>query len=125
MKFQHRLAYYLFGLCLGGFLVAFIFTGRGQDFCYLPNCRVLKNIRSKGFTISDEAKAKFAEQWVTNDDVKKTLEYGDVDFNKSNKPRKGGGKLYFIEGRNAKNETITIEVLNYENRAVLQNIKKQ
>jgi len=125
MKFQHRLAYYLFGLCLGGFLVAFIFTGRGQDFCYLPNCRVLKSIRTKGFTISDTAKEKFTQQWVTNDDVKKTLEYGDVDFDKSNKLQKGGGKLYIIEGRNAKNEPIVIEVINFENRAVLKDIKKQ
>jgi hypothetical protein len=125
MKFQHRLAYYLFGLCLGGFLVAFIFTGRGQDFCYLPNCRVLKNIRSKSFSISDTAKEKFALQWATNDDIKKTLTYGDIDFDKSNKQQKGGGKLYIIEGRNAKNEPIIIEVINFENRAVLQDIKKQ
>ncbi|MES2486494.1 MAG: DUF4258 domain-containing protein [Bacteroidota bacterium] len=125
MKFKHRLAYYLFGLCLGGFLVAFIFTGRGQDFCYLPNCRVLKSIRTKGFTVSKEAQAKFNEKWVTSDDIKKTLEFGDIDFDKSNKQQKGGGKLYIIEGRNAKNEPITIEVINFENRAVLKDIKKQ
>ena len=90
----------------------------------MPNCRVLKNIRSKGITISKEAQAKFNEKWVSQADIMKTLEYGDVDFDKSNKPHKGGGKLYVIEGRNAKNEPIVISVLNFDNRAVLQDIKK-
>lgn len=125
MKFKHRLAYYLFGLCLGGFLVAFIFTGRGQDFCYLPNCRVLKNIRTKGVVYSDQAKQKISEKWVTKNDIAKSLKYGDVDFDKSNVPHKGGGKTYIIEGRNADNQEIILNITNYENKAVLQDITKK
>lgn len=124
MKFKHRLAYYLFGLTLGGFLVAFIFAKRGQDFCYLPNCRVLKNIRSKGIVISPEAKKTLSEGWVTQKDVDNTLLYGDVDFSNSNKPYKGG-KYYAIEGKNTNNEPIIIEISNGDNRAVLINVKKQ
>lgn len=125
MKFTHRLAYYLFGLAMGGFVVVFIFNKRGQDFCYLPNCRVLKNIRSKGLMFSKESEKTFKEGWVTKEDVSKTLEYGDVDFSKSNKPSGRGGKLYVIEGKNAKNEPIIIEVANSEERALLIDVKKQ
>ncbi|MFP9116085.1 DUF4258 domain-containing protein [Flavobacterium sp. RHBU_3] len=123
MKFKYRLAYYLFGLTLGGFLVTMIFNGRGQDFCYLPNCRVLKNIRSKGIYVSDEVKKTYTEGWVNQKDVDMTLQYGDVDFDKSNKPVKGG-KLYTIEGKNAKGEPIIIEVVNNEEKATLLTVKK-
>ncbi|KOS05659.1 hypothetical protein AM493_06135 [Flavobacterium akiainvivens] len=124
MKFKHRLAYYLFGLCMGGFLVAMIFNKRGQEFCYLPNCRVLKNIRSKGITYSKEALGKIDQKIATKDDIKKSLQYGDVDFGKSNTPHKGGGKTYIIEGRNFNNEDIIINITNYEHKAVLEDITK-
>ncbi len=125
MKFKHRLAYYLFGLCMGGFLVTVIFNKRGQDFCYLPNCRVLKNIRTKGVTYSEHALSKIDQKLASKDDIAKSLLYGDVDFSKSNVPHKGGGKTYVIEGRNFNNEDIILTVTNYENKAVLEDIKKE
>ena len=125
MKLKHRLAYYLFGLTMGGFLVVFIFNKRGQDFCYLPNCRVLKDLRTKGLIMSEEAQAKLDAKWVTKEDLQKSLEYGDVDFSQSNKPAEGGGKLYVVEGRTAKDEAIILEVVNYTDKAVLRDIKKQ
>ncbi|MCO6149389.1 DUF4258 domain-containing protein [Flavobacterium sp. NRK1] len=124
MKFKYRLAYYLFGLTLGFFLVAFIFNKRGQDFCYLPNCRVLKDFRTKGLTISKEAQSTINEKWVTMDDIKNSLENGDVDFSKSKKPNPGGGKIYVIESRTAKNEPIILEIVSHSDRAVLKAIKK-
>ena len=123
MTFKYRLAYYLFGFMIGGFLMYYIFNAKGADFCYMPNCRVLKNIRGKGLTISTEAQQTLQQNWVTQDDVNKTMEYGSVDFSKSNKRYKGG-KLYIIEGKNIKNEPIAVEVLNFEDKAVLLNIKK-
>lgn len=123
MKFKHRLAYYLFGLTLGGFLVTMIFNKRGQDFCYLPNCRVLKNIREKGIYIGDDAKKALTQGWVNQKDIDNTLLYGDVNFDSSNKPVKGG-KLYIIEGKNANLEPITLEVVNSDTKATLVNVKK-
>ena len=125
MKFKHRLAYYLFGLTMGGFLVVFIFNKRGQDFCYLPNCRVLKDLRTKGLIMSKEAQTKLNEKWVTKEDLQNSLEHGDVDFSKSNKLAEGGGKLYVVEGRTAKDEAIILEVVNHTDKAVLRDIKKQ
>ena len=125
MKFTHRLAYYIFGLTLGFFLVAFIFNKRGQDFCYLPNCRVLKDIRAKGVTVSKEAQATLNEKWVTMDDIQKTIQDGNVDFDKSNKPNPGGGKIYIIEGITTKDQPIILEFVNHSERAILKGIKKR
>ena len=49
--------------------------------------------------------------------------YGEVDFDRSNK-KIGAGKLYVIIGKTTKNQPIEITVENYEERAVLANIKK-
>ncbi|MFD2602981.1 DUF4258 domain-containing protein [Flavobacterium suzhouense] len=125
MKLKHRIAYYIFGLTLGFFLVAFIFNKRGQDFCYLPNCRVLKDFKTKGLTISKEAQAKINEKWVTMEDIKNSLENGNVDFSKSNKLNPGGGKIYVIETITAKNEPVIFEIINHTDRAILKDIKKQ
>src|SRR5690606_32139249 len=122
MRFKHRLAYYLFGLTMGAFVVIFIFNKRGQDFCYLPNCRVLKDIRTKGWVPSPEVQKHFDDNFVTQEDIKSSLQYGDVDFSRSKKPLQGGGKLYIIEGKTAKNEPIEIEVVNFSDHAVIKDI---
>jgi hypothetical protein len=128
MKFKFRLAYYLFGLFLGAIFVIWFLkakaTDKGVEFCYLPNCRVLKDLRSKSLEIDSLAKKSLAEKWVTMEDIKQSLRYGDVDFDKSN-IKTDGGKLYIIYGKNKKNEAITLEVINYEKKAVLRNIIKE
>jgi len=124
MQFRYRLAYYLFGFMIGGFLMYYIFNAKGAEFCYLPNCRVLKNIRSKGLTISKEAQQILKQDWVSQTDIDNTLHYGDVDFDRSKKPRPGGGKLYIIEGKTIDNQPIDVEVVNYEDKAVLIDVKK-
>lgn len=127
MKLYQRFAYYLLGLLLGGIFVFYFLTAkassRGVSFCYLPNCRVLKDIRSKPFYYSDVATQKLNEKWVDTADVRKTLTYGDVDFDLSNIPEKGG-KLYIVYGKNAQNEEITVEVINYTDKVLLKDIKK-
>ncbi|MCG2611704.1 DUF4258 domain-containing protein [Flavobacterium sp. SM15] len=124
MKFAHRLAYYLFGLLLGGMFLVFFFQKKKTEFCYMPNCRVLKDLRSKPLEISKEAQSKLNEKWVTMEDIKACLENGDVDFSKSNQPL-DNGKLYIIEGKNTKNEDIIVEMVNKSERVMLKDIKKQ
>jgi hypothetical protein len=91
----------------------------------MPNCRVLKDFQAKGLTISKEAQNTLNEKWVTMDDIKNSLKNGNVDFSKSNKPNPGGGKIYILESRTAKNEPIVLEIVNHSNRAILKDIKKQ
>lgn len=121
MKFSQRLAYYLFGLLLGGFIVYYFFNEKDAQFCYLPNCRVLKDLRSKPINISEKAQISFDNALITMNDVKVCLTYGDVDFSKSNIAVKGG-KLYIIEGQNTKKEPITIEMINYSGKVLIKDV---
>ena len=123
MKFTHRLAYYLFGIMLGTAIVVFMFKDRTLDWCYLPNCRVLQDIRGKKLVVSDEAKKTLDEAWVSMDDITFLTENGDVDFSRSNKPY-GDGKLYVIDSQNAKGEPIEATIVNYREKALLKGIKK-
>ena len=128
MKFQFRLAYYIFGLFLGGVFVMWFLkakaTDRGVEFCYLPNCRVLKDLRSKSLTIDSLAQQSLNEKWVTLEDIRNSLTYGDVDFGKSNEPYRKG-KIYIIEGKTSKNEEITMTMVNYTERVLLEKIEKK
>ena len=127
MKFQFRLAYYLFGLLLGAVFVMWYLkskaTDRGVEFCYFPNCRILKELRSKSLEKDSLAQISLNEKWVTMEDIKKSLTYGDVDFEKSNEPYRKG-KIYIIEGKTSNNEDITITMINYEHKVLLEKIEK-
>jgi hypothetical protein len=124
MKFYQRFAYYLVGLVMGCFFVAMVLSGKDTRCNYFPNARVLNDLRSKPFLYDIEASRRLSEDWVDTTDIKKVLTYGDVDFDKSN-ITKEGGKLYIIYGKTSKNKDITLEVLNYPDKAVLRNIIKK
>ena len=124
MKFTYRFAYYLIGLLMGLFIVAAIFSGKDTRCNYFPNARVLNDLRNKPFVYSDKASQILNEKWVDTADIKNTLKFGDVDFDKSNLPLEKG-KLYTIYGKTAKNQEITVEVINYSDKAVLRDIIKK
>jgi hypothetical protein len=124
MKFYQRFAYYLVGLVMGCFFVAAVLSGKDTRCNYFPNARVLNDIRNKPFIYDIEAERRLGEDWVDTADIKSSLTYGDVDFDKSNKPI-GSGKLYIVYGKTKKNKEITLEIINYPEKAVLRNIIKK
>jgi len=124
MKFAHRFAYYLIGLIMGLFFVAAVFSGKDTRCNYFPNARVLNDLRNKPFYYSENASRILSEKWIDTSDIKNTLKYGDVDFDKSNIEFKNG-KLYVIEGKTVKNQEITLEVINYPQKAVLKDVIKK
>lgn len=123
MKFAHRFAYYLVGLVIGLFFVALVFTGKDTRCNYFPNARVLNDIRNKPFNYSEKASQVLAESWIDTIDIKNTLQYGDVDFDKSNTEFRKA-KVYVIEGKTMKNIPITLKISNGENKATLEEIIK-
>jgi len=123
MRLRYRFAYYLIGFTMGLFFVTAIFIGKDTRCNYFPNARVLNNLRTKPFEYSDNAIAILAQHWVDTTDIKNTLTHGDVDFDKSNVTL-DKGKLYIIEGKTSKNQPIVLEVVNFEEKAVLRDIKK-
>jgi hypothetical protein len=124
MKFYQRFAYYSMGLIIGMAFLFMFLNGKEMSCSYFPNARVLKDLRSKPFYYSDESEIKLNQKWLDTSDILKTLTYGDVIFSKSNIPE-GSGKLYIVEGKNSKNEPITLEVINYSDKVVLKDIKKE
>lgn len=124
MKFVHRFAYYLVGLIMGLFFVAAIFSGKDTRCNYFPNARVLNDLRNKPFYYSNKASQILAEKWIDTTDIKNTLKFGDVDFDNSNVEIKKG-KLYIIEGQTIKKQEITLKVINYSDKAVLEDIIKK
>lgn len=124
MSFKFRFAYYLVGFIMGLFFVAMVFSGKNTRCNYFPNARVLNDLRNKPFEYSNNAMVLLSQKWVNSTDIKNTLTYGDVDFDKSNVPV-ANGKLYIIEGKTSQNIPITLEVINYTEKAVLKNIKKK
>ena len=108
---------------MGCFFVALVFSGKDTRCNYFPNARVLNDLRNKPFQYSDKAIKTLNEKWVDTADIKNTLTYGDVDFDQSNIPAKSG-KLYVIEGKTIKNQEIILKVINYEKKAVLEEIIK-
>jgi hypothetical protein len=124
MSFKYRFAYYLVGFVLGSFFVAAVLTGKDTRCNYFPNARVLNDLRNKPFEYSKEASLVLAENWIDTTDIKNTLTYGDVDFDKSN-VKIGNGKIYIVEGKTVKNQAIELKVINYASKAVLEEISKK
>ena len=124
MKFYQRFAYYLVGLIMGCFFVAMVLSGKDTRCNYFPNARVLNDLSSKPFNVSDVAAAKLKENWVDINDIKNTLKYGDVDFDKSN-VKYENGKIYIVIGKTIKNQSIILEFINYADKVVLKDIIKK
>ncbi len=124
MKFWYRFAYYLGGFAIGLVFVFFILNGKDASCAYFPNARVLKNIRTKPFHYAPPAMDELAKKWVDTADVRMTLTYGDVDFGRSNVTH-NGGKLYIVEGKTKNNTPLELKIVNYESKAVLEEIVKK
>lgn len=128
MKFKFRLAYYLLGLFIGVLGVAYFLSekanSKGVEFCYFPNCRVLQDLRKKPLHISKKADSILALNWVCIDDIKISLNHGNVDFSQSNIAYKNG-KKYLIEGQTSQHEKIIITMVNYSEKVLLDDIKKK
>ena len=87
MPFLKRLGYYLIGLAIGLIFLAFFLKKKseetGTEFCYLPNCRVLKDLRSKPLKYSPLVEAQMKDGMLDTLDVAYFLREGDVDFGES------------------------------------------
>ena len=108
MPFLKRLGYFLIGLSIGLIFLALFLKKKtdetGTEFCYLPNCRVLKELRSKPMRIDSSLQ-------VATDSllIQHLLKEGDVDFSKSD-TKAEPCKIYRINGSQGERSlTITLE----------------
>lgn len=124
MAFLKRLGFYLFGLSIGiVFLTMFLkkkSAETGVYFCYLPNCRTLKDIRSKPFYYSEEVKKIMQTKAIDTAEIKLLLTNADIDFGKSETKTKPC-KTYLLEGY-LKEKEVFASVKNCSGKATLESI---
>ncbi len=96
MAFIKRLGFYLIGLAIGLIFLAFFLNRKRAEFCYMPNCRVLKELRSKPLNYSESITEMIKNQEIDSTDVLQFLTDGDVDFRASDTKAKPC-KIYMIE----------------------------
>ncbi len=96
MSFLKRLGFYLTGMAIGLIFLAFFLNRKKAQFCYLPNCRVLKELRSKPLTYSETLSRQLKAQQLDSTTVYAFLTEGDIDFGAS-KTKSQPCKTYVIE----------------------------
>lgn len=114
----------MIGLSIGIVFLTFFFKKKSEEtgvsFCYLPNCRTLKDIRSKAFVYAPDIQDMLKEQILDTLAIKLFLTDGDVDFGASD-TKSAPCKTYLIEGVLNDKEAI-MQVRNCPDTATLQSI---
>lgn len=121
MPLLKRIGFYLIGLSLGLIFLAYFFRGKKTEFCYFPNCRVLKNINSKSLLFSSEIQQLIDNQTIGVHDIKNVLTDGKVRFSESNTNEKPCA-LYRIYGK-TQSAKVALTVKNCEKEAEVQKIE--
>ncbi|NER11212.1 hypothetical protein SAMN06265375_104202 [Muriicola jejuensis] len=108
MAFLKRLGYYMIGLTIGIIFLAFFLKKKtsetGTEFCYFPNCRVLKELRSKPLVFSEEMQATLRDGIADSTALKLFLREGSVKFSESEaqgKPCPWYVIYYEVDGKDA------------------------
>ena len=120
MAFLKRLGYYLLGFSIGLIFLFYFLKEKKAEFCYAPNCRVLKNINSKKVGFSAETYQFITAHSIDSSQVRIILKEGDVIFSKSD-PRGEPCALYHIEGI-IEDKTLGLSVKNCDSVATVETI---
>ena len=127
MDFLKRLGYFLVGMSIGIVFLTFFLKKKSEEtgvyFCYLPNCRTLKDIRSKSMYYSEEAQQKLQELQLDSTAVTYILTEGDVDFGNSD-TKSVPCKTYVIES-DYKEQDYTFTVKNCREKDTIENVQLQ
>ncbi|TRZ45219.1 DUF4258 domain-containing protein [Robertkochia solimangrovi] len=103
MPFLKKLGFFLIGLSIGLVIVAYFMKEKKVEFCYFPNCRVLKDLREKQMTFSPEVRQLIDNKIILKEQIDTVLLDGTVDFSKSN-TETDPCKSYYISGYMAEKE---------------------
>lgn len=111
MHLLKRIAYYLGGFSIGLIVLAFFFSGKKTSCAYFPEARVLKNIRTKPYTITTEATIALENLKLDTVTINRLLKLGDVDFGES-ETRREPCPHYIIYGTSEKGVNLKMELEN-------------
>lgn len=122
MSFLKKIGFYLIGFSIGLVFLTFFLKGKNTEICYLPNCRVLKDIRSKDLTYSNQVQELLNNNVLQSEQIQYILRSGDIDFKRS-ATESAPCKTYLIEG-DLNEKTIELEVKNCDGYAEIVAIKE-
>ena len=97
MSLLKKIGFYLIGFSIGIVLLTFFFKGKNTEICYFPNCRVLKDIRTKDLRYSQQIQDLINNNMLNKEQLDAVLRDGDIDFRRSD-TEGAPCKSYFIEG---------------------------
>jgi len=124
MAFLKRLGFYLIGLAIGLVFLAIFLKNKteetGVEFCYFPNCRTLKDIRSKPLSYSDDVKELMVDNQLDSIKISYFLREGKVDFNKSD-TKSTPCKTYIISAE-VDEKPAVMTVKNCIDNALIENV---
>lgn len=113
------------GLSIGIVFLTFFLKKKSEEtgvsFCYFPNCRVLKDIRSKPMYYSDHISEMLENQELDTLAIHTFFTEGDINFSDSDTKSKPC-KTYFIESEIGSKEA-TLEVKNCTDRVTVIGIQ--
>ncbi len=125
MSLRYRIAFYCFGVLIGGYFIGEFLTAKakskGVEFCYFPNCRVIKDLKNKSFEASSTSNQFLSQNKIGNKALKELLVNGDVDFSESN-TKPNSGKTYVIYSYTTDNKKVKMVFKNYSEKAFLEEI---
>jgi len=121
MKFIHRLGYYLGGFSIGLVILAFFLSGKKTSCAYFPEARVLKNIRTKPYTLSAKAETTYTSLQMDSLDLQLIWNEGDVAFGESDTRKEPCG-IYVIYGTTTEERSIKMTVENCEEKTLIKAI---
>jgi len=123
--FIKRLGYFMVGLSIGIVFLTFFLKKKsdetGVSFCYLPNCRVLKDLRSKPIVYSDRISEMLENKQLDTLTINTFFMDGDINFGESNTKSKPC-KTYLIESE-IDAEGVTMEVKNCPNKVTVIDLR--
>lgn len=122
--FIKRLGYFMVGLSIGIIFLAFFLKKKsdqtGVSFCYFPNCRVLKDLRSKPIYYSDRISEMLQNKELDTLTINHFFKEGEVNFGKSDTKSKPC-KTYLIEDE-IDSKVITLKVKNCPERITILDV---
>ncbi|MFS4491980.1 DUF4258 domain-containing protein [Maribacter sp. 2308TA10-17] len=123
--FIKRLGYFMVGLSIGIVFLTFFLKKKsdetGVSFCYFPNCRVLKDLRSKPIAYSDGISEMLKNKELDTLVINSFFSEGEINFSDSDTKSKPC-KTYLIEGE-IDQKTATMEVKNCPNKVTVLSLK--
>lgn len=123
MDFKKRLIYYGFGFIAGAIIVFFIWSKKDASFDYLPQARVLKDIKTKKLEVSATANLNLIEYKIDSIALIKIFDKADIDFSKSD-TKTAPCKTYWVNTF-SNGQKLSLIIENCDSIATIQRVVKE